>query len=56
MKAMRNGIINMWSNIWKMESKDFGGNRAYISDFEIYDERSADYNDAVVDVFIGVNR
>lgn len=47
-------VINMWQNIWQMKPEDLGGNRAYISDFEVYDERSADLNNAIVDVFIGI--
>lgn len=47
-------VINMWQNIWKMSAEDFGGSRAYIADFEVYDERSSDLNNAVVDVFIGI--
>lgn len=49
-------VINMWLNIWGMSSQDFEGERAYISDFEVYDERSVDPNNAVVDIFIGKKR
>lgn len=47
-------VINMWQNIWQMKEEDFGGKRSYISDFEVYDERSADLNNAIVDVFVGI--
>ena len=32
--------IDMWQNIWKMNAAGLGGKRAYIADFEVYDERS----------------
>lgn len=46
--------INMWQEIWKMSSSDFGGDRAYIADFEVYDERSRDYQNTVLDIYIGI--
>jgi predicted transcriptional regulator YdeE len=49
-------VIDMWQNIWKMNSSDLGGNRAYIADFEIYDERSADLQRAVLDIYIGIKQ
>lgn len=48
--------IDMWKKIWNMNDAELGGKRAYIADFEIYDARSADHNDAVLDIYIGVNR
>lgn len=49
-------LINAWNNIWNMSSEDLGGKRLYHSDFEIYDERAADHNNVVLDVFIGIDR
>lgn len=46
-------VIDMWQNIWQMTESDFGGQRAYLADFEIYDERSHDSSQAVVDIYIG---
>ncbi|HLY68093.1 MAG TPA: GyrI-like domain-containing protein, partial [Puia sp.] len=46
--------IDMWKNIWKMESADLDGKRAYIADFEIYDERSVDHNNVTLDIYIGI--
>ena len=34
--------IDMWKTIWSMKPSNLGGARNYISDFEIYDERSHD--------------
>lgn len=46
--------IDMWRDIWKMSSSDLGGKRAYIADFEIYDERSKDPKNSVLDIYIGI--
>jgi len=46
--------IDMWQNIWKMNQSDLGGDRAYIADFEVYDERSVDHNNVILDIYIGV--
>lgn len=48
--------IDMWKNIWKMDESDFGGKRAYIADFEVYDERSLDNKNTVLDIYIGINK
>ena len=48
--------INAWQQIWKMSAADFGGERAYIADFEVYDERSSDHNNVTLDIYIGVKR
>lgn len=42
-------IANAWKEIWKSEIP-----RAYKTDFEIYDERSKNWNDTEVDIFISV--
>lgn len=46
--------IDMWKNIWTMDTSDFGGKRAYIADFEVYDERSYDHNNVILDIYIGI--
>lgn len=46
--------IAMWQNIWKMSDAELGGKRAYIADFEVYDERSADHNHVELDIYIGI--
>lgn len=53
---MPNVCIDMWKDIWKMNSSDFGGKRAYIADFEVYDERSQDHNNVVLDIYIGIRK
>jgi len=47
-------VINMWKEIWKMKDSDLGGTRSYIADFEIYDERSLNPQNAVLDIYIGI--
>ena len=42
-------IANAWKEIWHS-----GIYRAYKTDFEVYDGRSKDWNNAVVDIFISV--
>lgn len=48
--------ISMWQNIWKMSDADLGGKRAYIADFEVYDERSVDHNHVELDIYIGMRK
>lgn len=46
--------IDMWQNIWKMESEELGGKRAYLADFEVYDKRAFDPSKTVLDIYLGV--
>lgn len=48
-------IINAWTEIWKMSPKQLGGQRSYKTDFEVYDERAADHQKIVLDLFIGIH-
>ncbi len=47
-------VITAWQEIWQMSDEDMGGKRAYLSDFEVYDERASDPQDTTVDIYIGV--
>jgi predicted transcriptional regulator YdeE len=47
-------IISAWQEIWTMNESDFGGKRRYIADFEVFDQRAADPNNAVIDIYIGI--
>ena len=49
-------VINLWQNIWSMKPSELGGQRAYVADFEIYDERSQDPSNVVLDIYIGINK
>ena len=46
--------IEAWQEIWKMGPAELGGERSYISDFEIYDERTIDPSNTVFDIYIGL--
>ena len=45
-------VIKAWQAIWQMGSSDFGGERRYLADFEVYDHRASDPAQAVVDIYI----
>jgi predicted transcriptional regulator YdeE len=47
-------VRNAWFSIWKMTDSDLGGKRRYAADFEIYDERSSDHQNIVLDLYIGI--
>ena len=49
-------VIQAWQNIWQMAAKDFGGKRTYIADFELYDDRAANPDKTIVDIYIGINQ
>ncbi|MES2215249.1 MAG: GyrI-like domain-containing protein [Pseudomonadota bacterium] len=46
--------IDLWKDIWDMTSIELGGERGYIADFEVYDERASDHQNVVLDIYIGV--
>ncbi|MEP6746105.1 MAG: GyrI-like domain-containing protein [Bacteroidota bacterium] len=43
-------VINAWKEIWAADYT-----RTYQTDFEVYDERTKDWNNAEVDVYVSVN-
>jgi len=47
-------VINAGQQIWQMTSDDFEGNRVYIADFEIYNQRAIDPTNASLDIYIGI--
>ena len=47
-------IINAWEMIWGMPSEKMGGRRSYLTDFEVYDERSTDHQRIVLDLYVGL--
>ena len=49
-------VIDAWQSIWQMKADDFGGARKYIADFEVYDQRASNSDEAVIDIYIGVER
>ncbi len=50
--SMPKVCIDIWKEIWKDQVLE--ADRSYIVDFEIYDERALDYNNVVLDIYIGV--
>ena len=47
-------VINAWQQIWQMSANDLGGERSYIADFEVYDQRAVDPENTSVDIYIGI--
>jgi len=43
-----------WKQIWAYYQNPANGQRAYLADFEVYDQRAADPNNAQVDIYVGV--
>ena len=46
-------LRNLWVNSLRLHPH-FEGKRTYLSDFEVYDQRAADPNKAIVDIYIGI--
>lgn len=46
--------IGLWQEIWKMKPAELGGERAYIADIEVYDERATDPQHTILDIMIGI--
>lgn len=47
-------VINAWQQIWQMSASDLGGERAYVADFEVYDQRAIDPANTSLDIYIGI--
>lgn len=43
-----------WKKIWAMPPEQMGGKRAFLTDYEIYDQRSADQKHAQIEIHIGL--
>lgn len=50
--------IEAWKNIWQMTSEALGGERAYIADFEIYDnhKEAKDPENTSLAIYIGIQK
>ncbi|HEY6488367.1 MAG: GyrI-like domain-containing protein [Terracidiphilus sp.] len=54
-KGRMPGVLQAaWARIWQMTPEELGGRRAFITDYETYDQRSADPAHALVEIRIGV--
>lgn len=47
-------VVEAWQEIWQTPPKILGGQRNYHTDFEVYDERSLNQQNTVLDIYIGL--
>lgn len=47
-------VPELWQRIWAMSPEELGGVRAFQTDFEIYDQRATDPENAQIDVYVGL--
>src|SRR5262249_52458943 len=47
-------VFGVWKRIWGMSAKELGGERAFGVDFEVYDERAHNRNDAQIEVYVSL--
>jgi predicted transcriptional regulator YdeE len=47
-------VVEMWRRVWATPKSALGGERAYKTDFEVYDQRAQNPADSVVDLYISV--
>jgi predicted transcriptional regulator YdeE len=47
-------VVEAWQEIWSYFQSGENGTRAYHADFELHDQRSADPDNAQVDIYIGL--
>jgi predicted transcriptional regulator YdeE len=43
-----------WKKIWAMPPEQMGGKRTFLTDYEIYDQRSADQQHAQIEIHVGL--
>jgi predicted transcriptional regulator YdeE len=48
-------VVEAWQLIWQIKPSEFMAKRSYVADFEMYDEKSWDMKNAVVDIYIGID-
>lgn len=47
-------VVGTWQRIWAQPKSAPGGDRAYKADYEVYDERAVDPQNAQMDVHVGI--
>jgi predicted transcriptional regulator YdeE len=54
----RGPLVNVlqaeWKKIWAMPPEQMSGKRAFLTDYEVYDQRSADQSHAQIEIHIGL--
>ena len=55
LELMPQVCIDLWQKVWCITPDELGGTRAYITDFERYDERAQDSNNTILDLCIGID-
>jgi predicted transcriptional regulator YdeE len=54
-KGQMPGVLQTaWARIWKMTPAELGGKRAFLTDYEIYDQRSANMQTAQVEIHVSL--
>lgn len=51
---MQQVVVATWMRIWNTPKEQPGGDRAYKTDFELYDQRAQNPADSVMEVHIGI--
>ena len=51
---IRQVVPEIWQRVWSMSPEKLGGTRSFHADFEIYDQRAADPENAQIDVYVGL--
>ncbi|WP_263354278.1 GyrI-like domain-containing protein [Acidicapsa acidisoli] len=49
-------VPSAWKHIWAMSPSELGGQRTFLIDYEIYDQRSAAPTNAQVEIHVGLRR
>lgn len=47
-------LIEAWQKIWQLSDQELGGKRLYQADFELYDQRAQNPQNAALDIYIGL--
>ncbi|WP_433972217.1 GyrI-like domain-containing protein [Tunturiibacter lichenicola] len=52
--AIKRVVPELWQRIWAMSPSELGGSRAFQVDYEVYDQRAADPDNAQIEVHVGL--
>jgi predicted transcriptional regulator YdeE len=48
-------VFGTWQKIWSIPKTSPGGDRAFKTDYEVYDERAANPQETEIEVHVGIN-